>query len=223
MHKARLIPWYTRLAWLVVAVTGPARAAEPDYLPEARPLATTFVYDCSGLQVTARLGPGEMALWLPGRYVILSRVRSASGVKYREGDIQFWTHGEEASLTIGDDHYGSCRLLPGQVPWEDARRRGVDFRAAGNEPDWYLEIQRGRQLLFVGNDAETRITTPEFAGQLEGPVRVYTATTETGSLRVEIEDRPCFDSVSGQNLAARVLVAIDGRVYRGCGRDLGGE
>lgn len=76
-----------------------------DYLPDTRPLAKTLVYDCNGYDFIARLGPGEMAVWLPDRYVILSQVRSASGSKYREGDIEFWSKADEAMLIVGEQQY----------------------------------------------------------------------------------------------------------------------
>jgi len=197
-----------------------ASDAAPAFAPDERPLAKTLVYDCGGYQVIARLGPGEMALWLPDRYLVLSQVRSGSGTRYQEGDVEFWSKGEEAMLTVGDQHYRSCQQVPGRVPWEDARRRGVEFRAVGNEPGWNLEIQQGETLLFVGDYGMLRVVMPDPGVQPEGRVRVYHAVNGANDLRVEILDEPCNDTMSGEPFPASVTVTLNGARFYGCGRTL---
>ncbi|MCP5147339.1 MAG: MliC family protein [Pseudomonadales bacterium] len=196
----------------------PAATANPH--AGQRLLPRTLVYDCSGFEFVTRVGPGEMALWLPGRYLVLSQVRSASGSKYQEGDIVFWSKGDNAMLQLADVEYPQCRLQPERAPWADARRRGVDFRAVGNEPGWHLEIQQGRQLLFVGNYGEQRLSTPDPGVQVAGQHRSYRASTEAVELAVDILATPCFDSMSGEAFPAAVTVTVNGRELQGCGRDL---
>ena len=209
---------------LCIVLTGcggaEVRGGETGYRPDPRPLATTMVYACGAYQFTARLGPGDMAVWLPDRYVILSRVRSESGVMYEEGDIQFWSAGEETTLSLGQEAYAGCALVPEQVPWEDARRRGVDFRAVGNEPGWSLEIQSGRHLLFVGDYGMLRVLTPDPGQNSNGQARVYHAVTETNDLRVEIMDESCNDSMTGEGLPSTVAITVNGSTFYGCGRSL---
>jgi membrane-bound inhibitor of C-type lysozyme len=191
-----------------------------DFTPDERPLATTLVYECNGYEFVARLGPGEMALWLEDRYVILSQVRSASGTLYEEGDISFWSKGDEAMLTVAGQNYQNCHLLPERVPWEDARRRGVKFRAAGNEPGWYLEIQGGRQLLFVADYGLQRVMVSDPVEERIDPAHVYHGTTGVDDLRVVIVDVPCFDTMSGDAFPSHVEVTLNGVTYPGCGRSL---
>jgi putative lipoprotein len=179
-----------------------------------------MVYDCNGYEFIARLGPGEMALWLPDRYVVLSRVRSASGTKYQEGDIEFWSKGDDAILSVAERDYLGCVQVPHKVPWEDARRRGVDFRAVGNEPGWSLEVQSGRRLLFVVDYGMRRVSTPDPGAQLEGQTRGYHARTESADLQVEIVAGQCVDTMSGEVFPSQVSVVLDGARFYGCGRDL---
>jgi putative lipoprotein len=179
-----------------------------------------MVYDCNGYDFIARLGPGEMAVWLPDRYVILSQVRSASGTKYTEGDIEFWSKGDEAMLGIGNEQHFNCVLVPGRVPWEDARRRGVEFRAVGNEPGWSLEIQSGEHLLFLGDYGTRRLLTLDPGVQLQGNVRRYHSVTGPADLQAEIIDEPCIDTMSGEAFPSRVTITLDGAILYGCGRDL---
>jgi len=179
-----------------------------------------MVYDCNGYDFIARLGPGEMALWLPDHYVVLSQVRSASGTKYVEGDIEFWSKGEEAMLTVANQQYLNCLPVPGRVPWEDARRRGVAFRAVGNEPGWSLEVQSDRHLLFVSEPGMRRVVAPDPGVQVEGDTRRYHALTESADLQVEIVAELCADTLSGESFPARVTVTLSGEMFYGCGRDL---
>jgi len=209
-------------ALLVACAGGGARAAgtEAEIRADERALPRTLVYDCNGFEFTARTGPGEIAVWLPDRYLVLSQVPSGSGAKYQEGDIEFWSKGDDAMLTVGDQQYLNCALAPHRVPWEEARRRGVNFRAVGNEPGWFLEIQQGRQLLFVGDFGSSRLIAPDPGEQLRDGTRTWHAITESADLRVDVVAETCIDTMSGAQLPSQVTVTLDGTVLRGCGRDL---
>jgi putative lipoprotein len=187
---------------------------------DERSIGKTMVYECQGYDFIARPGPGEMALWLDDRYLVLSQVRSASGVRYEEGDTSFWTKGDEAVLVLDGERYSSCILSPQRVPWEDARRRGVDFRAVGNEPGWYLEIRRGRQLLFVAAYGMQRVLLEQPTEQDFGDLRLYEASADDVGLRVEVREQECTDSMSGERFPSRVLVTHADRQFHGCGRRL---
>ena len=197
-----------------------ASQSDPGFLPDPRPLARTMVYDCNGYDFIARLGPGEIAIWLPDRYLVLSQVRSASGTKYQEGDVEFWSKGDEAMLVVGDRQYLNCTLVPHRVPWEDARRRGVDFRAVGNEPGWSLEIRDGDHLLFVGDYGMQRVSTPDPGQQLQGRAKTWHAITESADLRVEVIDDSCVDTMSGEQFSSQVTIVLNGQTLYGCGRAL---
>lgn len=49
---------------------------------------------------------------------------------------------------------------PGPSPWDDARRRGVEFRAIGQEPGWMLEIDAGKSMYLLADYGEKKVTTP---------------------------------------------------------------
>lgn len=208
---------------LLVGCSGDrVRASEPDpgFQPDQLPLARTLVYECADYEFIARLGPGEMAVWLPDRYLVLSQVRSASGSKYQEGDVEFWSSGEEAMLTVAGQAYRYCTLAPQRAPWEDARRRGVDFRAVGNEPGWSLEIRDDDHLLFVGGQRMRRVASPDPGQQIVGDALTWHVVTGSADLRVEVVAEVCVDTMSAMEFPSRVTVTLDGQVYYGCGRDL---
>jgi len=219
------------LLWLLVFLAGckGTQAQTDDSLEgwesDPRPMAQTLVYECPDhgegtYEFITRRGPGEMALWLEDRYLVLSQVRSASGVKYEEGDVVFWMKGDESSLDDGTHRYRGCRLAPWRAPWEDARRRGVGFRAVGNEPGWYLEITQGGEMLYVGDYGSVRIVIMDPAIQEEKGVRIYHGTAENHRLRVEVVEGICVDSMKGDSFPYQVILQVDGNGLQGCGRGL---
>jgi putative lipoprotein len=213
------------LAGLMAACGGQdVRGTQPppvtDWNSDPRPIGKTLVYECADYEFVTRLGPGEMAIWLEDRYMVLSQVRAASGVKYEEGDTVFWMKGEEASLLLDGQRFTGCQLNHARAPWEDARRRGVDFRAVGNEPGWHLEIQSGRQILFIGNYGMQRVMLPDPGQQQVGDTLVYEAAGNGNELRVEISGETCTDTMKGDAFPASVLLHLNGIEYRGCGMTL---
>ncbi len=180
----------------------------------------TLVYACGDFEFVARTGPGEVALYLPDDYRVLEQVRSASGARYESGDAMFWSKGDEAMLDIGRKHYRGCQLDRARGPWEDARRRGVSFRAVGQEPGWVLEIQPERNMLMVADYGSRRVLLPTPEVELLDGRERYDASDERNSLLVEIELHHCFDSMSGEAYSNRVSVTLNGREYRGCGEAL---
>lgn len=191
-----------------------------DFHHDQRPMAQTLVYECQDMEFVARVGPEEMALWVEGRYLALSQARSASGVKYVEGDVVFWQHGDESMLQLNERHYKGCTLNQSRAPWEDARRRNVDFRGVGNEPGWQLEYRKGQNCLFETDYGATRalLSNPLEVEGKDG--RTITAESESGALRVTILDDECTDTMQGAHYPSSVQIEYQGKFYYGCGQDL---
>lgn len=105
--------------------------------------------------------------------------------------------------------------------WEDARRRGVEFRAVGNEPGWLLEVG-GDRLRLVTDYGAHELLAPISARATEGGGARATlrAETATRSVVVVLEKGPCTDTMSGERFETSVRVAVDGTTLRGCGRRL---
>jgi putative lipoprotein len=205
------------LCALLVACAG--NSGKPGRVP---PLSAgqTLVYECGEYEFVVRAGADEVALYLPDDYRVLGRVRSASGARYEDGELVFWSKGDEAMLDVGAKRYRGCLLNPSRGPWEDARRRGVSFRAVGQEPGWVLEIQPQRNMLLVADYGGRRVLLPTPDSELLDGVERYEAADDRHRLVVEIELRHCFDSMSGEAYSNRVRVILDQREYRGCGESL---
>lgn len=80
--------------------------------------ATTFhKFSCDekGLVEFRFVGPDTIELLVgPDRY-ILQHQEAASGARYAGGDVEFWNHGDEAMLVIGDQQYQCVRSEGRQV------------------------------------------------------------------------------------------------------------
>ena len=199
-----------------VATTGDTS----DFRPDARPLGKTMVYECGEAEFVTRLGPGEMALWFDDRYLILSQVRAASGTKYQEGDVVFWSKGDEVTLEAAGVRYTNCRLNHARAPWEDARRRGVEFRAVGNEPGWHMEVRGEQNLLFVGDYGATRILFTEIETTQDQEQLHYMAHGEGNRINVTVTETFCTDTMKGEQFPYTVVIQLNGRSYQGCGHAL---
>ena len=192
----------------------------PDPARENFTRGKTLVYECSGNEFVARMGEDDIAIWLEDRQLILPQVPSGSGVKYEKEGLVFWSKGEEAMLIIGNQQFPDCKLAPRRVPWEDARRRGVDFRAVGNEPGWTIEIRHDSHILYVGDYGQTRVLFSKPQLETQGEHTTYLASNGTKELRVEITDELCTDTMKGDTFSAKVTISYAGNIFRGCGNSL---
>jgi putative lipoprotein len=183
----------------------------------------TYAYECSdGYNFIARHEKGKVWLFLPEKTISLSHVPSGSGAKYRDGQVTYWNKGHEALLEIEDAKHLYCKNNQAEAIWEDAKFRGVDFRAVGNEPGWNLEIIRGEKIVFVGDYGQERYAFFTAAPSIDQQARttVYTAQNDRHELSVTIVGRPCRDTMGGEVFETTVTVILDGKAYQGCGKAL---
>ena len=159
---------------------------------------------------------GDVALELDRDVLRLTRQPTGSGARYSDGKVTVWNKGREASLDVGGLTYRCTESRAGSIR-ADARLRGVDFRATGNEPGWALEVLQDR-IVFL-DQGGARLTVPRPAPQVdpESGETVYAAEIDGHRLRVLIRERECVDSMSGERAESSVAVEMDGRAYRGCG------
>jgi putative lipoprotein len=107
------------------------------------------------------------------------------------------------------------------APWDDARQRGVDFRAIGQEPGWLLEIDQGKSMYLLADYGERKVTVPTPTPQRDSTGTItYDTTAEGHHLTAVIRTRVCHDAMSGEEFTHEVTVTLDGKEYRGCGRVL---
>lgn len=179
--------------------------------------AQTLVYECGDYEFVARTAPDQMTLYLPDGSRVLRQQRAATGSRYSGGDTSLWSKGNEARLELGPGRIMSCRLNRSRAPWEEARFRGVDFRAVGQEPGWYLELQHDGPMLFVVHQGSPRVLLDTPEPQLEAGRELYQGGNSNHNISVEIELHHCTDVMSGEVYDSQVNVKLDNNVYHGCG------
>ncbi len=172
--------------------TGDAQASGASDAGRAEPPSHVFAFDCGEERVVVEYrGMEEVFLFLPDTTLTLPHVRSASGAKFSEGAITFWSRGEEASLER-DGQTVKCVMNRRASIIEDAKLSGMDFWATGNEPGWTLEIGSETSVLVMDGRA----------------------------LVIELTGEECFDSMSGERFETTVTLKFGGRSYPGCGQAL---
>ena len=183
----------------------------------------TYVYECNdGYSFTARVGEKNAWLFLPNQSVNLPLASSDSDSKYSQGLIVYRATGDKATLEVGGKRHADCSNNRAKAIWEDAKLRGVDYRAIGNEPGWNLEITPGDKIVFVadyGNNVY-KFVTPQPVVDQDARKTIYKVLDDQHIMEVLIEGRPCSDTMSGEMFNTTVTVLLDNKKYRGCGMAL---
>lgn len=101
---------------------------------------------------------------------------------------------------------------------QEARARGVDFRAVGQEPGWVVELKEGDQITAVLDYGATSLMLPTpSAGTAEDGTVTYDTSTDTDHLLLSIKDKICIDSMSGEAHPSTVQLMVNDKDYQGCG------
>jgi membrane-bound inhibitor of C-type lysozyme len=148
----------------------------------------------------------------------LPQVVSASGARYEDNAVIFWTRGSTATFERKGAPAVKCQEVRTQSLLEDARLRGVLYVGTGNEPGWTLEIGPGRTLTWVTNYGQDRYAYAEAVASGDAVSGfVYTATDAAAAIKVTVRQQPCLDDMAGLPFDYQVIVESGGRTYRGCG------
>jgi putative lipoprotein len=150
----------------------------------------------------------------------LDQTSSASGVRYADSVMAFWTKGSTATLERQGKQVVQCEERRAESLREDARVRGVVYRALGNEPGWVLEIGPADQLSWTTNFGQDRYDfTQTQATTLPDGTNVFTAKNDTIALQASLKAGRCVDDGEVEFDQAVTLEA-GGQTYRGCGTRL---
>jgi len=208
----------------VEAAPPPASEPAPTVLPDDAPpegVLHAYVWECDGdltLNVRNLFRENAVTIALHEGERKLPLVVSASGAKYADEAITFWTKGNEATFERKGTPPVTCREVRARSLLADARVRGVAYRGTGNEPGWMVEIGPATRLLFVTNFGEER---HEFDGLTTRDadstgVTIFTARHGDQEIEVTIAREACVDDMSGAEFDHRMDVEFGGQSLRGC-------
>lgn len=149
----------------------------------------------------------------------LDQTISASGVRYADAVAVFWTKGSAATLERQGAPSVKCEERRAESLVEDARARGVSFRAIGNEPGWVLEIGPAGRISWTTNYGELRYDFAQSQMATAGDATIYTAQQGPNAIKATVKAERCLDDgeVEYERSAA---VEFEGQSYRGCGLEL---
>ncbi len=213
------------------AAAQPPAVAEPSAAPSAAPpyadvpppegVLRAYVWDCDGgltLNMKNLYRENAITLDLHEGPRKLPQVESASGAKYSDGSLTFWTKGDTATFERPGSAPVECREVRYESLLADARERGVRFRGRGNEPGWTVEIGPGTRLEFVTSYGQERhaFDAASESGSETAGARVFRAAHGSQRIKVSVTTEACTDDMSDERFAQRMIVEFGGRSFRGC-------
>lgn len=210
------VVFWSKGADATVEIKGFSVKAQEQKIPAGFGRSKTYLTE--GLPFNASFEDELAWLMLPNQELIaLRQVPSASGAKYSNRQLIFWSKGTGAIL----EAYGitlQARQVPAG-PWEEAKKRGIEFRAVGQEPGWVLEL-KGDKLDLVTDYGQTRICAQLDEAEVDPKTgtKSYHALTDALTLKINIQNKLHYDSMSGEPFPATVTIQINGRQYQGGGR-----
>ena len=94
------------------------------------------------------------------------------------------------------------------------------YVAQGNEPYWSLKIYEGNIVWhLLGEEPQTY---PYFEPRLVGEKLIFqtrgAVNGQTSTLKVELTEAPCTDTMKGEAFPMQAVVMRDGKRYEGCAR-----
>lgn len=214
IHKVVLFLFTAMIAFAVSCNENPGK--------QFIPVRTVFWYECEDVSFTVKYEK-------KGAYVLVSgfggerrllKIESAQGVEYGDGEMKYAGKNGSVFLEYKGKSYNCVENVLKSI-LEDAKLRGVEFRATGNEPGWLMEISKGKIILYSDYATKKEVFdsgVPE-TGTGAG-ITVYNARNWRNKMKVVIKNKECIDNMSGESSELAVEYTLDGITYRGCGRAL---
>lgn len=182
----------------------------------------TYVYRCAeDVRFVVRVQEDSVRLSLGMDHFTLPQALAASGTRYTNDSITFWSKGLEARLETRADTLVGCQGTPADTPWEASRLLGYEVRAVGQEPGWMVEIEPDRRMHVLADygQIEFEMDAPIERAGPNGET-VYRAPPGEHRVEVRVLESPCQDTMSGEDFPLTVHLLLNGTEYQGCGMRL---
>jgi uncharacterized membrane protein/membrane-bound inhibitor of C-type lysozyme len=157
---------------------------------------------------------------LPESDLTLPQQVAASGARYGADGYELHVQGGEAIFTTPDATYRDCARQVEASVWDEARQRGITFRAVGQEPGWMLEVHNEDRIELLINYGEDVFEADDVAREDRRNGYILRAVSTRGDIIVHVDEESCIDVMSGERFEARVTVVVGREELKGCGREL---
>lgn len=178
---------------------------------------------CTSQQdLVAAFGAHELRLWSAHGAYRLPPAVVASGARYQQGDLSFWSKGGEATVESANGRL-ECSAAMAREALTRQQRPGVMFHGRGNEPGWNVNLAHDvPELTLVLDYGAREMTLPYRVTAMDntnGRVMLASAAAEQ-PFELRLEAQACFDDMSGEPFPARVTLTLNGETLRGCGQGI---
>jgi len=215
------------LIGIALLAAGGCRSTAPEPVQPGSPrnALQAHVWQCAdGSTVNTRniASPPAIALRIGNDTRTLPQVRAASGVRYEDAAMLFWTRGDTTTLERKPGKTTECREVRSQSLLEDARVRGVTFRGTGNEPGWLLEIGPANRVMLEDGYGSIRVIFESLSPRTDTQpgVTIRENTSSAYRIKVTVQRKTCSDTMSDEVFPYTVDVEIEGAKRSGCGQTL---
>jgi hypothetical protein len=189
------------------------------------PQPPVFVYDCDNLAtITGRQFADRVEISSRGFGRLVLSQTATDPATFADRTVTVMMNADYLRVT-GSMGNTVCRRALTEAPWQEARSRGIEFRATGAQPDWILEYDEGTSLTLVaGGDFAPLIARPMGVVASSGNRMAIEGSDGTRAVLVAIERGIC-SGPSGVT-TQRVTVTVEdhafstSRTFSGCGRAL---
>ncbi len=111
------------------------------------------------------------------------------------------------------------------TPWDQARQRGMAFRAVGNEPGWTAEVEKSHQpamyLTLDYGQRRLQVSQADVSIDKQAGTITFRGQSADGSpVSMVVQRGQCQDGMSGQQMDASAKLQVGPKTYTGCGRFL---
>jgi uncharacterized membrane protein len=111
---------------------------------------------------------------------------------------------------------------PAAVVFAADKQKGIDLRAMGQEPGWYLTLDEGHHIVFAANSMEDSLVlvTPSPTMDSLSGATVYRVRSAGRRFMLAVTSGTCHDPLNDVPFDVHVVVTLDDTTYRGCGKRL---
>ena len=178
------------------------------------------VYYCNNLAIlTVRVFPDRAEITTPARSASLPRAAKGASFQFSNGTVSLSGLEDRIRLEEPGITYW-CQSLPAEVPWQSARLRGIDFRAAGSNPEWTLEVDTGVAVEFATGQGASRVVAKFPSAAFTSTEKGTVLATKSGTRSLTAVSQKGVCEHAGSTMTLSVSVTLDGKTYSGCGRNL---
>lgn len=167
-----------------------------------------------------RFGEGVALIRLPETELELPQVEAASGARYAADGYELHIQNAEATFTTPGATHRDCAVQDEASVWEQARNRGVVFRAIGQEPGWVAEMNEHGVMTLSLDYGETELELRDVTRGEEEDGFVLSGQSGGRDVLLHARNERCEDVMSGERFNMSVMLTVNGDEYSGCGRKL---